>query len=393
MTTEELAAAGLPAEPVVHNPENAQPPEEEGSPAASESRSHEDGEVRTDDEDVGDVDADVRDLVRTRSAGPLPPSFVFGECKVTAVNTTEFNHWAVGIRSCENAFHLASAILGGRDIVEEFVAARIWPISYGWAPSEIVHFNVYWASQEVPFPKFGIKLREGQSADAFILEVEKRVTLMIDKYTMNEYKTYKALVKHKRKINRVFSKVCGDKAFPSRRPGRKLKIPAFAVASCSVAPPKAPRRRSSKSGPATADEITTSGVQPSKTKSLESSKRKRRTSEEVSDAELQAASSLAQMSRKKSKKVVRKVVSSGVRRVPVTEPPKIVPYYRLSLSTWPLSNNKELLSRFRRVKPGKSHTTGSLICAKPTRRRDQSTTLHYIKVHKFNIIINQVFRT
>jgi hypothetical protein len=65
----------------------------------------------------------------------------------------------------------------------------------------------------------------------------------------------------------------------------------------------------------------------------------------------------------------------------VTEPPKIFPYYRLSRSTWPLSNNKELLSRFRRVKPGKSHTTGSLICAKPTRRRDQSTTLHYITLH------------
>jgi hypothetical protein len=77
----------------------------------------------------------------------------------------------------------------------------------------------------------------------------------------------------------------------------------------------------------------------------------------------------------------------------VTEPPKIIPYYRLSRSTWPLSNNKELLSRFRRVKPGKSHTTGSLICAKPTRRRNQSTTLHHIKVHKFNIITNQVFRT
>jgi hypothetical protein len=40
------------------------------------------------------------------------------------------------------------------------------------------------------------------------------------------------------------------------------------------------------------------------------------TSEPVSDAELQAASGLAQMSRKKSKKAVRKVVSSGVRRVP-----------------------------------------------------------------------------
>jgi hypothetical protein len=67
MTTEELAAAGLPAEPVALNPENVQLPKEEGSPASSESKSREDGEVRTDDEDVGDVDVDVRDLVRTRS--------------------------------------------------------------------------------------------------------------------------------------------------------------------------------------------------------------------------------------------------------------------------------------------------------------------------------------
>jgi hypothetical protein len=52
-----------------------------------------------------------------------------------AMNTAEFNHRAVGIRSCESNFHLASTILGGRDIIEEFVAARIWPISCGWAPT------------------------------------------------------------------------------------------------------------------------------------------------------------------------------------------------------------------------------------------------------------------
>jgi hypothetical protein len=134
---------------------------------------------------------------------------------LTAVNTAEFNHLAVGIRSCESAFHLANTILGGRDIVEEFIAAEIWPISYGWAPNEIVYFNVNWATQEVPFPKFDTKLREGQSADAFMLEVEKKVTLMIGEYTMNEYKAYNALVKHKRRINRVFSEVCGDKSFNS----------------------------------------------------------------------------------------------------------------------------------------------------------------------------------
>jgi hypothetical protein len=52
---------------------------------------------------------------------------------------------------------------------------------------------------------------------------------------MNEYKAYKALVKHKKKINRVFSEISGDKFFDSRGPGPKLKILAVAVASCSAA--------------------------------------------------------------------------------------------------------------------------------------------------------------
>jgi hypothetical protein len=89
---------------------------------------------------------------------------------LTAVSTATFNHRAAGIRSCENAFHLASTILGGCDIIEEFVPARIWPISYGWAPTEIVNFNVNWAAQEVPFPKFDIQLSNGQSANDFMLE-------------------------------------------------------------------------------------------------------------------------------------------------------------------------------------------------------------------------------
>jgi hypothetical protein len=148
-----------------------------------------------------------------------------------------------------------------------------------------------------------------------MLEIERRVNLMIDEYTMNEYKTYENFVKHKNRINRVLSEVCGDKSFRSRRPGRKLKMPAVAVASCSAAPSKAPRRRLSKSSLSIVDETTSSGVQPSKTKSLESSKRKRKSSEQFSDAKLQAAFSLAQMSHKKAKKAVKKVVSSEVRRV------------------------------------------------------------------------------
>jgi hypothetical protein len=109
---------------------------------------------------------------------------------LSVVSTAEYNHRAVGIRSCENAFHLASTILGGRDIIEEFVAARIWPISHGWALTQLVNFNVNCAAQEVPFPKFGIELRDGQSADDFMLEIERKVNLMVGEYTMNEYKSF-----------------------------------------------------------------------------------------------------------------------------------------------------------------------------------------------------------
>jgi hypothetical protein len=54
-------------------------------------------------------------------------------------------------------------------------------------------------------------------------EVEKKVSAMIGESTMNKYKAFKSLVKHKKRINHVFSEVCGDKSFRSRRPGIKKK--------------------------------------------------------------------------------------------------------------------------------------------------------------------------
>jgi hypothetical protein len=135
---------------------------------------------------------------------------------------------------------LASTILGGHDVIEEFIAVEVWPISHGWAPTEIVSFNVNWAIQEVPFLRFGIQLKEGQSAEEFMEEIEKKVNAMIGKSTMNEYKAYKNLVKHKRRINRVFSEVCGENSFLSRRLGIENKAPSVVVVSCSAAPLKAP---------------------------------------------------------------------------------------------------------------------------------------------------------
>jgi hypothetical protein len=61
-----------------------------------------------------------------------------------------------------------------------------------------VSFDINWAAQQVPFPRFGLQLKEGQSADEFMDEIEKKVSSMISESTMNEYKAYKNLVKHKK---------------------------------------------------------------------------------------------------------------------------------------------------------------------------------------------------
>jgi hypothetical protein len=84
MTSEELAAAGLPpAEEEIQEAEIAQLPEDNPTAGASEFEISEEGEIRSEGEDIGDVDADLKDLVAAKRSKSLPPSFVFVESKVT----------------------------------------------------------------------------------------------------------------------------------------------------------------------------------------------------------------------------------------------------------------------------------------------------------------------
>jgi hypothetical protein len=62
--------------------------------------------------------------------GPAYP-FYSPMAPVTVVCTTSYNSRTLGLKSYENAFFLANTILGGRDAIEEFFAARVWPLSDG----------------------------------------------------------------------------------------------------------------------------------------------------------------------------------------------------------------------------------------------------------------------
>jgi hypothetical protein len=83
MTSEELAIAGISST----------------GEEIHDSGNHEDGEIRSEDrssaeEDLADMDVDLRELIAVKSSKSYPPSFVFGESKVTADLIREYE--AVG---------------------------------------------------------------------------------------------------------------------------------------------------------------------------------------------------------------------------------------------------------------------------------------------------------
>jgi hypothetical protein len=85
MTSEELAAAGLsPNRDEVHGSEDIHVWESDlGNGSAHDSETREEREVRSEGEDLGDVEADPRDLVIAKRSKSMHALFVFGESKVT----------------------------------------------------------------------------------------------------------------------------------------------------------------------------------------------------------------------------------------------------------------------------------------------------------------------
>jgi hypothetical protein len=92
MTSEELAAAGLsPNRDEVHGSEDIHVRESDlGNASAHDSETCEEGEIRSEGEDLGDVEADPRDVVAARRSKSMPAMFVFGETKVTTNMIREY---------------------------------------------------------------------------------------------------------------------------------------------------------------------------------------------------------------------------------------------------------------------------------------------------------------
>ena len=72
---------------------------------------------------------------------------------VEHISQADFRRSGIGYKDYLDAFASAAGLIGGRDLIEEFICANIWPLSAGWDPNPFGKVRVRGSKETVPFPK------------------------------------------------------------------------------------------------------------------------------------------------------------------------------------------------------------------------------------------------
>ncbi|TVU18141.1 hypothetical protein EJB05_34215, partial [Eragrostis curvula] len=135
---------------------------------------------------------------------------------------------------CCDAFKKACKIISGRTVVEEFIAAGIWPVEGGWKPDGNEKVKLDGRKLTYRRPKFnGLKRPEGLRPLQFVEMVEECANLLCDPFSAaEEYDVENGLLP-KRRINRIFDSLkisYGNHAVPlGRKQLKKGETPEIAT--------------------------------------------------------------------------------------------------------------------------------------------------------------------
>ena len=50
------------------------------------------------------------------------------------ITKADFRRTVAGYKECYSAFASTTRVVGGRDLIEEYLAAKVWPLTSGWLP-------------------------------------------------------------------------------------------------------------------------------------------------------------------------------------------------------------------------------------------------------------------
>jgi len=138
---------------------------------------------------------------------------------VEHISQADFRRSSVGYRECLDAFTAPTDLIGGRDLIEEFVCANVWPLSDGWLAGSLAKVRVCDLKETLPFPKFSLLKPPGESNEAIVAEVEWRASELAGSYLSKEYDSFVICCSGGIQVNRSFA-VMGVK-YPDREEPKK----------------------------------------------------------------------------------------------------------------------------------------------------------------------------
>jgi hypothetical protein len=84
----------------------------------------------------------------------------------------------------EGALRCAACMSSGRDLVEEFIGYRVWPLAHGWVLGEVCPRQMPTLGQQlVRSPAFSLDLR-GRDPTTFVCEVEDGAVRIVGRYAL-----------------------------------------------------------------------------------------------------------------------------------------------------------------------------------------------------------------
>jgi hypothetical protein len=102
------------------------------------------------------------------------------------------------------AFVKATRCIGGRDVVDEFMAYGLYPLLMSFGLGEIVDREMPVSKLHLPLPEFPIAMLPNETNDHFCVRVELVAVNIMGSYARGEHDVCIALVSNEGSVNRVF---------------------------------------------------------------------------------------------------------------------------------------------------------------------------------------------
>ena len=92
-------------------------------------------------------------------------------------------------------------------MVEEFLAAGIWPLSAGWAPRGFERKGFAGMEYDLTSPVFGLRRPEGSSDEVIIAELEREASDILGPWNRKEYLSLVEVCKRNLRLNRCLAEM------------------------------------------------------------------------------------------------------------------------------------------------------------------------------------------